>query len=401
MSGGSNGSRVLVATFPGQGWDFGLMRHPFHDEEASRGAKYTVYNRRLMAACFDDSSPEQEYWLLRQRVGVLHTGERPLDIRGRDAERLLNQIMAGDVSKVTVGRCSYQFACYPDGGLLVDGVLLRLGTERFWYVQADGDLYPWLIAHANRLDVEISDPRVSVSQVQGPMSLKVLDAAVDGGLPERFHYFDIARVSIGGQRVTVTRTGYTNELGWEFYIEPDMDASAIWNRIKEAGEPFGLGLAGLDAFDPRRIEAGIENAGSDFDATTTPFDVGLGSFVSLEKADFIGRVALERADKRRRLYGLQVEGGTPRIGAAVRHSGEPVGTMTSGAWSPFLQCGVGFVLLQDPEQGPGTPVEVDCLDGASHRAVVCETPMYDAERRIPRGLDTHIPDGPMPVLSAL
>ena len=131
MSGPSDSIRVLVASFPGQGWDFGLTRHPFHAEEMPRGARYTVYNRRLMVTTFEDSSAEEGYWLLRRAAGALHTGELPLEIKGPDAERLLNKVFTGDVARLRPGRCGYQFACYPDGGMIVDGVLLRLASEHF------------------------------------------------------------------------------------------------------------------------------------------------------------------------------------------------------------------------------------------------------------------------------
>ena len=387
-------NRILVSSFPGQGWDFGLIRHPFHEEERQRGAKYCVYNRRLMAVCFDDSTTEQEYWLLCRGVGVLHTGEHTWDIRGPDAERFLNRVFSRDVGKQRVGRCAYQFVCYPDGGMLVDGVLLRHAPDHFWFVQADGDLFPWLIAHAQDLDVAISDPGVFVSQVQGPRSLEVLEAAADGGLSGDFHYFDIERVSIAGQEIVATRTGFTNELGWEFYIEPHHNAHALWDHIKAAGKPFSMNLAGLDAYDPRRIEAGIQNAGSDFDKDTTPFAVGLGGFVDLDKPDFIGKAALEQADKTCRQFGLRCEGGTPKIRGRVKIKNVEVGVMTSGAWSPYLECGVGFVRFFKSGPRPGAQIEVDCLDGASHPGLVCSLPMYDEQRRIPRGLAVDIPTLP-------
>ena len=152
---------------------------------------------------------------------------------------------------------------------------MRLKPDLFWYAQADGDFYSWARAHAKGMDVQITDPNVFVSQVQGPTSMDVLAAASDDGMPEPFNYFGIARVNFGGQQVIITRTGYTNELGWEFYTEPHHDAEQLWTHLCKAGEPFGLGLFGLDSMHIRRIEAGILNAGSDFDMTTTPYDLSL------------------------------------------------------------------------------------------------------------------------------
>ena len=102
----------------------------------------------------------------------------------------------------------------------------RLANDLFWYAQADGDFYSWARSHARGMDVTISDSDIYVSQVQGPLSTKVLEAASDDGMPEPFGYFGIARVRFGGQEVVISRTGYTNELGWEFYTEPHHDAQA-------------------------------------------------------------------------------------------------------------------------------------------------------------------------------
>lgn len=145
------------------------------------------------------------------------------------------------MTKVKVGRCGYGLACYEDGGLIVDGIVLRLEQDKFWYAQADGDFYSWTKAHASGMDVTISDPSVFVSQVQGPNALKILEAASDHGMPEPFGYFAIARVSFGGQEVVITRTGYTNELGWEFYTEPHHDAEALWAHLEAASKSFGMG----------------------------------------------------------------------------------------------------------------------------------------------------------------
>ena len=288
-------TRDLVTSMPGAGWDYSLTRHRYHEIERPKGPHYCVYNRRHMACCFDDHSTNDGYWLLRQKAAVLHTGEFPLQFEGPDAERLLDKLFTKDITKVKVDRCGYGLACYEDGGLLVDGILLRLEQEKFWYAQADGDFYSWARAHASGMDVRITDPDVYISQVRGPNALKILEAASDNGMPEPFGYFAIARVSFGGQEVVITRTGYTNELGWEFYTEPHHDADALWAHLKAAGEPFGMEIFGLDAMNIRRIEAGILNAGSDFNHTTTPYDAGLGRFIDEDKADFVGKSALKTA----------------------------------------------------------------------------------------------------------
>ena len=147
MRSSDGATRDLVTSQSGAGWDYGLTRHPYHDIERPKGPHYCVYNRRLMACCFDDHSTIDGYWRLRQQAAVLHTGEFPLQFKGKDAETLLNKLFTKDITKVRPGRCGYGLACFEDGGLLVDGILLRLSEDCFWYAQADGDFYAWARAH--------------------------------------------------------------------------------------------------------------------------------------------------------------------------------------------------------------------------------------------------------------
>ena len=369
-----------------------MVPHPLVYQELPYEPEYTIYNRRLTAMAMTSGSAEQAYWQLRRQVILRHTGELPIEVRGPDAERLLDTIFTRDVTKAKVGRCSYQIACDDAGGILMDGVLVRLAADRFWYGQADGDLTQWLKAHARGLDVEILDPDVWISQVQGPDALKVLEAAVDGAYPEPFRYFDAAWVSIAGQPVVITRTGFTNELGWEVYLAPDIDARAVGERILKAGQPYGLTPVAIGG--ARRIEGGLLNAGSDFDETTTPFAAGLGAMVNLEKGEFIGKTALQNSDRRTRTWGLRVPGGVARVGAHLSLEGVRVGRVCSSAWSPFQQCGVAIVRLDDPELAPGTAVEVACRDDRTRPAETCELPMYDRDRLIPRGKAVEIPEMP-------
>jgi aminomethyltransferase len=389
--GSSDGkTRDLVSTIPGAGWDFSLSRHPYHEIERPLGPHYCVYNRRLMACCFDQLSTEEGYWLLRRKAAVLNTGEFPLQFNGPDAERLLDKLFTKDITRIKAGRCGYGLACYEDGGLLVDGILLRLESDLFWYAQADGDFYSWARAHAVGMDVEISDPRVFVSQVQGPNSMAILEAASDKGIPEPFGYFAIARVSFGGQEVVISRTGYTNELGWEFYTEPQHDADALWRHLAVAGEPFGIGLLGLDSMHIRRIEAGILNAGSDFDHSTSPYDVGLDRFVDEDKADFIGKAALADAPREARLTGLYCAA-EPHIGGEIMVGDSVSGRITAGAVSPYLQRGIGIGRMDKAGFSEGDAVRIRCIDGELRDGELATLPLYDKEAEIPRGKRVDIP----------
>lgn len=306
-----------------------MAAHPLVHQEIPYDPRYTLYNRRLTAVAMGKVPADEAYWRLRRQAVLRHTGELPIEIRGPDAERLLNLVFTRDVATNRAGRCSYQIACYEDGGMILDGVLVRLAQDRFWYGQADGDLTDWLKAVGRGMNVEIHDPDVWISQVQGPDALKVLEAAIDSPYPVPFNYFDAAGVTIAGQHVVVTRSGFTNELGWEVYLGPEIDICAVGERILAAGEPFGLMPVAVGG--ARRIEAGLLNAGSDFDASVTPFAAGMGGMVALDKDDFIGKSALLRADRRCRTWGLRIAGGVARLGQTVAVRGARAGRVCSSA----------------------------------------------------------------------
>lgn len=386
--------RPVAATGGASEFRQSMAPHPLVHQELPHDPDFGIYNRRLRSLSYGTAGMQELYWRLRRQVVVAHTGELPTEIRGPDAEALLERVFTRSVARVRVGRCSYQIACYPDGGTIMDGVLLRLAPDRFWYVQGDGEFYGWLRAQAQGFDVEVFDPGVWVSQVQGPRSLDVLQEVADEGLPERFRYFDLAGIRIGGQAVVISRTGFTNELGWEFYLEPGVDARAIGERIMEAGATHGIHTLPAEVTNARRIEGGLLFSGTDFDAGVNPFEAGLGSLVDLDKGDFIGRQALSAADRRNRTWGLRCAGGVARHGDTLQLGGAGAGRVTSSAWSPYLRCGVAIVRLDDPEAGPGTLLEAECTDGRTHTAEVCELPLYDRAGDIPRGRATELPPIP-------
>ena len=370
--------------------------HPLTYQELPYDPEYSLYAGRLNPEKLSNATPDEMYWKVRQEIIFRHTGEYPFEISGPDALKLLQRIFPRDVSKVRKGRCSYQFACYHDGGMITDGLLLRVDDNRYWFAQADGDLFSWYKAHAEGLDVMISDPDVWVSQIQGPRSLALLENLTDGSIPDSWRYFDWAEVTIAGEQLIISRTGFTNELGWEIYFRPENDIEMLGDFILAEGSKMGMILTATPGFRCRRIEAGLLSAGQDFTHTTTPFAVGLGRFIDFEKGDFVGRTALMAADKQCRSWGIRVEGGTAVRGDTLEKSGQPIGRVTSSTWSPFQVCGVGIVHLNNTHLGPGAVVDVQCTDGKLHRGEICTLPMYDPKGEIVRGINKVIPTEPEP-----
>ncbi len=378
-------TRELLSSNSSAGWNHGLVRHPYFEYERALKPYYTVYNRRLMACCFAQQSTEEGYWLLRQKAALLNTGKKPIEFVGPDAVHILDTLLTRDISALKINRCAYALACYPDGGLMLDGIVIRLAAERFWFVHADGDFYPWALAHAAALDVRIFDPHVFVTQVQGPNALRVLAEGCDHGLPDDFPFYAAASVRFGGQSLLVSRTGYSSEIGWEFYTEAEHDSDQLWQHLMRAGEDFGLALHGLDALNIRRIEAGLLNAGSDFTAATSPWDVGLARFIDKRKAHAIGCAGLLKQQHESRLVGLKCAGGAPLPGGKIAYRGAQVGAITAGARSPYLRAGVGIGLLTDAQFKSAAGFDLDCADGSVQLAEIVNMPFYDQAAVIPRG----------------
>ena len=370
--------------------------HPLSYLELPHDPEYSLYNNRMTPEFLNNSSPDDQYWAVRKNVILRNTGELPIEISGPDAIKFANYVFTRDIATTAVGRCSYQFACFHDGGMITDGVMLHLAQDKLWMAQADGDLLNWYLAHAVNYNVTISDPKVWVTQIQGPKSMQVLESVIDGKIPENWRYFDIAQVTISGESVIITRTGFSNELGWEIYLRPENNAIAIGNRIWKVGQKYGMILTGTPVFRARRIEAGLLSAGNDFNSTTTPYEVGLGRFVDMSKADFIGRTALKKCETRSKIFGIKVKGGIPKRKEFFSDEGIILGKVTSATWSPYFECGVGIVRVNDQTLTVGSNVTVEGSDSKKYFGQLCELPMYDKDGLIVRGKYTHVPVGPQP-----
>jgi aminomethyltransferase len=152
---------------------------------------------------------------LRRKALIYDVPEKPLEISGPDVVPFLEKVFARTISSLQVGRGRYAIACTPRGGVFMDGVLFKLADDRYWYVQADGAMETWFIAHSGGFDVTITDPNSRVIQIQGPASFDIMNAASAGAISEEMRYFHAGFFDLGGQQLYVSRTGFTNELGFD------------------------------------------------------------------------------------------------------------------------------------------------------------------------------------------
>ncbi|WP_299849880.1 hypothetical protein [uncultured Roseovarius sp.] len=255
----------------------------------------------------------EKYWCLRQKALIFDVPEKPVEISGPDVVPFLEKVFARKVSTMSEGRGYYALACTPQGGVFMDGVMFRLGKDRFWYVQADGPFETWLVAHSGGFNLTISDPKSRVLQVQGPASIDIMKAASDGAIDETMKYFRSGFFDLGGQRLYASRTGFTNELGFEIYSDGvNTDHLALWDHLMGCGAPYGMEFSSTRALTIRRIKGGILGNLTDMTPDMIPFEAGLASFINMDKGGFIGREALVGRDTRSCLFGLTAPQKRPR-----------------------------------------------------------------------------------------
>ncbi len=339
--------------------------------------------------------PIKKYWLLRQKALIFDVPEKPIEISGPDAIPFLEKVMTRKVSTIKEGRGYYSLACTPQGGIFMDGVIFKFNENKFWYVQADGPFEDWLLAHSSNFNVKISDPKSRVLQIQGPASIEIMKSASNGKIDKNMPYFRSGFFDLGGQNLYVSRTGFTNELGFEIFSNGfKTDHLALWDHLMNCGKPFGMEFSAARAMTIRRIEGGMFGNLTDIDTTMTPFEAGLEFFVNLDKGDFIGRDALLKKDKRPCLFGLTCKTETPVSGSKVLTGNNIVGHITAGVQSPTLQLGIGFVRFYKPENWPGRELTLQLPDGSTHKAYVVKLPFFDREKNIVRGIDRKIPSKP-------
>lgn len=345
-----------------------------------------VYSGRFFPLTMGEDAVEA-YWNLRRGVSLFDVPEHPIEITGPDALPFLNRLFCRDLSRLRIGRATYAIACNHLGGIVMDGVVLHIAQDLYWYVLADGEFMTWLEAHRAGYDVRVRDPESWVLQVQGPRALEVLEPVLDGAAPSPFRYFSVHECEVAREPFIVSRTGWTGEIGFELYSRrPGVDGERVFRHLMKAGSVHGMRVSALECMGIRRIEAGIMDNGTDMDASMTPFAAGLGRFVDLEKTVHIGAEALRSADRRSAFFGVKSDPRTPPGRYRVRHGGREAGRLTAAARSPFLQSTIGYVRFDSPGEWEGEQVSLEAADGTQYPARVVALPFYDAEKRIPRGL---------------
>jgi aminomethyltransferase len=363
--------------------DHRFKKSPFFACNDRDDTLYGLYNNRL----YPINSGNDElahYEHMRAKCCLYDVPETPLKITGKDSIAFLNKLFTRDISKIAIGRAGYAIACNHQGGIIMDGVLMRPNDHEFIYVQANGDFLNWANALIEDLDVSIRDFDSWVLQIQGPTSLEVLEAVSNISI-EDFTYYSAVETEINGNSFYISRSGWTGERGFEIYSKnADFDGVELWSHLLEKGTSAGLMGSDVSSMHIRRIEAGILDYGTDIDQTINPFEIGLERLVDLEKTNFIGQKALMKTNKKSiRLMGLLCEGASLTRGDKLLESGgQDIGFVSAGAWSPYLKSGVGLIRLNESKPHD-YPLRVMTSSG-EFDAKVIDLPFYDPKKLLAR-----------------
>jgi aminomethyltransferase len=364
--------------------DAAIIRTAFDRVQRDLGGDFMDWEGWYWPNHFGD--PVAEHNAVRNTVGVWD--ESPLrkwDFSGPDALRAADRIFTNDMLGLEVGQVRYGPFCDENGKMVGDGTVFKFTDTSCWVITAlDSDLdhFGNVVGDLD-VDIEPITEKLPHVQLQGPRSREVLADLTDEEV-EGLGYFRFFphQVHVGRVPCWVSRTGYSGELGYEIFCDPD-HAEELWETLTGAGaKPYGLA-----AVETLRIESGLIFIGYDyFQHETDPFDMSLDKVIRLDAGDFHGKAALQETAKNppRRLVTLVIEGSeVPEYSAAVTKDGQPAGTLTSPCESPSLGKVIGMAVLDSAHAAKGVTVEVALGDGAV-QATVDELPIYDPEKGRPR-----------------
>jgi aminomethyltransferase len=380
-----------------------LLPTPFH--ERARGLSqvdsFVPWSGYTTVDVF--TTMEQEYFAIRNAATVYDlTPMVKYRVAGPDALRYLNRLVTRDVSRLKLNRVCYCVWCDDHGHVIDDGTIFRLGDDVYQLCTAERQI-DWLLDSARGFDVQVTEVTAEIAALalQGPTSCAILKQLGLAGV-EQLNPFEIGHFESDGLRVTVSRTGYTGDLGYELWVAPE-DAIGLWDVLMQRGRSRGIRPIGSRALNLARIEAGFLAPNIDFvsaertlrvGSSRSPFELGLGWLVDFGKGHFTGRRALleeQRRGPRRQLVGLDIEGNKPAVNAllyADRSGRKEIGSVSSAMWSPTCKRNLGLGMVDTGWIAVGSVVWAEVYlnrelvwERRMCRARVVERPFFDPGRR--------------------
>jgi aminomethyltransferase len=389
----------------------------------------TAFHKRTLALCESlnfkewsgyytvsayEMTHEHEYNAIRNSAALIDiTPLFKYYLSGRDATKLVNRVITRDINKVAVDQVIYCCWCDPEGKVIDDGTITRLGENEYRWTAADPSLR-WFRQNALGLDVQIEDisEKTAALALQGPTTGKLLRAVADANIAG-LKYFRVTHGKIAGVPVDISRTGYTGDLGYEIWV-PWKDAVKVFDELMTKGRPFDIHPAGMVALDIARIEAGLILIEVDYISSKralidqqkySPGEIGLAKLVDLKKENFVGRDALAAEAKhgpRRSLIGLEVNwnevealyeqiGMAPqvpstasRVAVPVYRGGRQVGKATSTTWSPTLKRMIALASVSRESATLGSTLSMELTVEAARKTVsakIVPLPFFNPPRK--------------------
>ena len=389
---------------------------PFHERTFAlcESLNYREWSGYYTVSAYE-THHDHEYNAIRNAAALIDIS--PLfkyRVTGRDASRLVDRIITRDLSKISVGQVIYTPWCDERGKVIDDGTVSRLEENVYRWTAADPSLR-WFTQNSVGLDVQIEDISESVAALalQGPTSGRLLKSIAEDADLENLKYFRVTTGKMAGVPVEISRTGYTGDLGYEIWVASNQ-ALNIWDDLIERGRPFDIKPAGMLALDVARIEAGLLLIDIDFNSSKkaliddqkySPFEMGLGRLVNLDKNRFVGQQSLIEEKKRghaKQIVGLEIDWteveklyervGLPpavspiasRVPVPVFHDGSQIGKATSTTWSPVLKKMIALATVAGEFSKPATRLEIEItIEAVRHRvrAQVVKTPFYNPKQK--------------------
>ena len=392
-----------------------LKLSPFFDRTSklNESQEWRRWSGYLSATNYE-LTHENEYFSIRTKAALLDiTPLYKYLIQGPDALRFLDRLVTRNINICKVGQVMYTPWCDEDGKVIDDGTVQRLSERKFRITSAEPNL-EWFKYNAAGMDLTISDDSVNTAALalQGPNSRAILNIVSSDSL-DSLKFFWMMEIRFGDIPVSISRTGYTGDLGYEIWMD-SKDALSVWDFLMDKGKPFGITPTGLQALDIARIEAGLILLDVDYISSrhaivesrkSSPYELGLGWAVKMKKKDFIGKRALEaelargsewdfvgidihwtELEDHYRKVGLApgLPGTAWRTSTPLYKGNEQVGYATSGCWSPILKRYIALAHVKSDYAQSGSTLDFE-LKVEHYRkvtpAIIVKTPFFDPERK--------------------
>ena len=357
---------------------------PLYDSHLKLGGKMVPFAGYEMPVQYAGLGIMEEHKAVRERVGlfdVSHMGE--FKVSGSGSLEYLQKMTLNDVSKLEVNQAQYSGICYEDGGM-VDDLLVYKFEDHYMLVVNASNIekdFDWFESHKPD-NVELVDESdgTALLALQGKKSADVLSKLTSTVLEDiKYYCFETGKVS--GKEATLSRTGYTGELGFELYLKSE-DAPEVWHDLMSAGAEFDIKPAGLGARDTLRLEMCYALYGNDIDKTTNPIEAGLGWITKLNKGEFIGSTLIRKIKENvpaKRLVAFEMERkAIPRHDYEISVDDEVIGRVTSGTFSPTLHKVIGLGYVTAGNHKPETEIKID-IRGRKESAKIVKPPFYKPE----------------------